>query len=411
MKILVFCQYYYPETVGPTLFCEELVKKGNDVTVVTGLPNYPSGIIDKKYKFFKNRKEIINGVRVKRVFEFGRKKGKLHLALNYLSYMLSSTFKSLFLGNKFDIVYCYQLSPVTMALPAIVYSRIYKKKSLLYCLDLWPESLKVVGIKEENIIFKLLDRFSKKMYNSFDRVLVSSDGFKKYLNQKHKIDLSKIKYIPQFSVDYLENNLDSDRNITLNNTQCINFVFAGNCGFAQNLERLLKAIKNLKYESGINKSFKLHIAGDGANLENLKRLVTEYNIEDEVKFYGFLQKDKLMELYNVADATLVTLTNENSVGSTLPLKLISYMSLGKPIFASLSGEVAELLKREKIAVVVDEHESSLEDKMKDFINNKPKYSLYGKNARNYYEENFRIDTFLKKMLNEFELILGGKENV
>ena len=120
MKILVICQYYYPEPFRISNICEELVKSGHEVFVVTGFPNYPEGEIYKGYKFFKRRNEIINGVRVHRCFTIGRRRGPIFRFLNYYSYAFSSTIYVSMLREDFDIVFVNQLSPVMMAKAGMV---------------------------------------------------------------------------------------------------------------------------------------------------------------------------------------------------------------------------------------------------------------------------------------------------
>ena len=115
MKILVFCQYYYPEQFLITDIAEELVKRGHDVTVLTGLPNYPSGVIDQEYRNGKRREEVINGVRVIRCPIIPRGRSKLQLLLNYVSYMILAAKKSRRLKEPFDIVFLYQMTPNTQA--------------------------------------------------------------------------------------------------------------------------------------------------------------------------------------------------------------------------------------------------------------------------------------------------------
>ena len=129
MKILVVCQYYYPEQFRINDICEQLVKNGHQVTVLTGLPNYPTGHIPSEYKLGRKRKEIINGVEILRTFEIGRKSGVMGMALNYASYMLSASIKAIFLKKDFDCIFVYQLSPVTMALPGVVLKKITKNLS------------------------------------------------------------------------------------------------------------------------------------------------------------------------------------------------------------------------------------------------------------------------------------------
>lgn len=396
MKVLVFCQYYYPESVGPMLMCEKMVANGDKVTVVTGLPDYNTGKVDKNYKYFKNRKEIINGVNIIRVSEIGRRKGKIWLSLNYLSYMISASFKALFMKSRYDIVYCYQLSPVTMAIPAIIFSKIKKKKCLLYSLDLWPESVKVMGITENSFVFKILNKVSKKIYNCVDKIIVSSKSFVDYFERVHGIKKEEIKYIPQASVDYSD--FQSSENLEEKlSDDIVEFVFAGNCGFAQNIEMILEAVEILRKKYPKLQCYKVNIAGTGANLENLKYMAINKKISDFVQFHGFLEKFELMNLYSRADATIVTLFSNSSIGETLPLKLISYMSVGKPIIASISGESESVILDNNLGFVVKPNDSQgLSKVMYDFIQNKDKYAECGKNARRYYEKEHTIDVFVSK---------------
>lgn len=118
MNILIVCQHYFPEQFRINDISEELIKKGHKVTVLTGKPNYPDGKIKPGY-LFKRSKEQINGVDVIRCSIIPRKKNKAFMLLNYLSFVVTGSFKSILLSEKFDVVYVYQLNPVTMGVPAI----------------------------------------------------------------------------------------------------------------------------------------------------------------------------------------------------------------------------------------------------------------------------------------------------
>ena len=141
MKILVICQYYYPEPFRISDICEELVKLGHTVDVVTGIPNYPMGEIYEGYRKGEKRDEIINGVNVHRCFTIGRKHGAFYRFLNYYSYAFSSSQYVKRLNDDYDVLFVNQLSPVMMAKAGIVYKKKHHKKLVLYCLDLWPASL------------------------------------------------------------------------------------------------------------------------------------------------------------------------------------------------------------------------------------------------------------------------------
>ena len=142
MNILIVCQYYYPEQFQINDIAPELVKRGHDVTVLTGLPNYPQGEIYQGYENGKKRNEIVNGVRIIRVEEHPRKNGIRNLILNYISFAGKGLKEVKKLTSDYDIVFCYQLSPVTMVIPAAAYAKKFGKPLLLYCLDIWPESAK-----------------------------------------------------------------------------------------------------------------------------------------------------------------------------------------------------------------------------------------------------------------------------
>ena len=154
MKILVICQYYSPEPFRHSDICEELVKRGHEVTVVTGLPNYPMGKIYDGFRHGKKRDEQINGVKIHRCFIIGRRHGAIFRFLNYYSYAISSHFYVKHLKDDFDVVFVNQLSPVMMAKAGITYKKKHNKKLVLYCLDLWPESLVAGGITRGSFIYK-----------------------------------------------------------------------------------------------------------------------------------------------------------------------------------------------------------------------------------------------------------------
>ena len=121
MNILIVSQFYNPEQFLINEIAPELVKRGHSVTVLTGLPNYPQGRVYPEYRFRNRRSEIIDGVKVIRCFETGRRDSSFSLALNYISYAVSASLKALSTSEEYDVVFCYQLYAVTMGLPRIVY--------------------------------------------------------------------------------------------------------------------------------------------------------------------------------------------------------------------------------------------------------------------------------------------------
>lgn len=199
MKILVVCQYYTPEPFRHPDICEELVRKGNEVFVITGTPNYPMGETYKEYEHGKRKDEVINNVRVHRCYTVPRKNNPVFRALNYFSFAFFSTRYVKHLKEDFDIVFVHQLSPVIMAKAGIRYKRIKNVPLVLYCLDLWPESAVIGGIKKGSLIYRFLHRISKRIYKSADKILISSKSFSEYFG--NEFGIYDTFYLPQYADD------------------------------------------------------------------------------------------------------------------------------------------------------------------------------------------------------------------
>ena len=204
-KILVICQYYKPEPFRISDICEEMVRRGHEVHVVTGYPNYPEGVLYDGYGKGKHIDEVINGVRVHRCYTIPRKTGTVNRMLNYYSYAISSVAYVLSKkciasdGKSFDTVFCNQLSPVMMAYAAVAYKRKYKVPAIMYCLDLWPESLIAGGIERKSFVYKYFHFVSKNIYKRMDKILITSRMFADYLKKEFGIDKERTRYLPQYA--------------------------------------------------------------------------------------------------------------------------------------------------------------------------------------------------------------------
>ena len=379
MNILIVCQYYYPENFQINDISAELVRRGHKVMVLTGLPNYPEGIVPEAYRHGKRRDEVINGVRVLRCFEIGRKKGIVGLTLNYLSYAVSAWVNASQLKEKFDVVYVYQLSPVLMAIPAIRYKKRFKVPLVLYCNDIWPESMKLLIRNEKSLPFKIIRFISKKIYNSCDKLLLQTSYFIPYFEDVHKISRDKIAVIPQFAADdYLQENFFTDNGV-------IDFVFLGNIGIAQNLLAVLKAVKQNQDLTNI----KLHIVGDGSCLSNLKNFVAENKLEKIVQFYGRRPLDEMPIFYRLADVCIVSLKNNNLTGLTLPGKVQGYMAAGKMILGMIDGAASEVIKNSDCGFCADADDvDGFAEFMRKIVVEKLDCRKYGENGRNFFKKHF-----------------------
>lgn len=387
MNILVVCQYYYPEQFRINDICETLVQAGHKVTVLTGLPNYPMGEISPEYKRGKKRREYINGVEVIRCFEIGRKKGSLWMMLNYISYTLSASFKVLFLNKDFDVVFINQLSPVLMAIPGIIYAKKNKKKTLLYSLDLWPESLTAYHIGHDSFIYKIMLKVSRLIYQSADFIAATSKEFKTYFSEVLNID-KPIAYLPQYAEDLFK------REDKINGENRCNLLFAGNIGTVQSVDTIIKAARILKNETSVV----FHIVGDGSEYENCQKMASDLK---NVTFYGRHPLSDMPRFYNMADAMLVTLKKDKLLSYTLPGKVQTYMAAGKPIIGAIDGETAKIVEEAACGYCVPSGDSvALAEAIRTFYSNFSKWDAMGNHARRYYEVHFDKSVFTKR-LNEY----------
>ena len=394
MKILVVCQYYYPEPFRITDICESLVKRGHEVTVMTGLPNYPEGEILQEYRHGNKRKEKLNGVNVIRCYEIGRGKSKIELFLNYFSYATSATFKALLMKDQYDVILVNQLSPVMMGIPAIVYKKRFKKKILFYCLDLWPDSLAAGGVKQDSIIYRLFHRISKWIYNSADLLLVTSSMFENYFREVLKLNEVKIKHLSQYAEDLFTVNLERNSSYSEEN-KTFNFVFAGNIGDMQSVETIIRAANELKDTEDIS----FHIIGDGSRLEDCKKFSNELNISS-IKFYGRRPVEEMPHYYAMADAMLITLKANKTLSLTLPGKVQSYMAAGKPILGAIDGETRLVIEKAACGYTCEaENYEALAKLIKEFCMSNERERM-GINAKNFYLENYSKERFMTALENE-----------
>ncbi len=391
MKILVICQHYWPEPFVLEDTCEELVRRGHTVHVVTGVPNYPMGYIYEDYKNGKNRTQERGGVRITRTFTIGRRQNVLFRFLNYFSFAISSTRYVRRLKEEYDVVYTNQLSPIMMVNAAMVYAKKWKKKAVLYCMDLWPASLAAGGISQRSPIYKIFGKVSGWLYRKADRIWVTSRMFEEYFEKKFNIGADTVEYLPQ----YADNRFDTLPEHQPDQT--IDLMFAGNIGTAQSIPTILHAAKLLED----NEQLRWHIIGDGSELENSKKLAHELGLQ-HVIFYGRKPMEEMPQYYAKADAMLLTLTADPFISMTLPGKAQTYMAAGKPIVAAGNGEIHRVLSDAGCGFCGPaEDAEGLANAVREFLAH-PNRNELGKIAREYYEQHFTRNMFMDSLEQELK---------
>ena len=384
LKILVVSQYYSPEPLRVCDFCEGLKEVGHDVSVLTGLPNYPQGYIYDGYKGKDKRDEIINGVKVHRVKQAPRKKSAIHRFLNYYSFARASKKYVGKMKERYDLVIVYQLSPVMMASAALKIKKLHQTPVMLYCLDLWPESLIVGGVKKGSLIYKHYHKVAEKIYKGVDKILVSSRSFSDYFEKEFGI--KDTVYLPQFSE---ENYTPQACAKVFDGT--LNVMFAGTVGAAQGVDRLIKAAAELKGENGI----KFHIVGDGTELLNCKRLAEELGANNVV-FYGWKTPEEMAELFKTADLMVVCFGDGKVAEMTLPHKVQTYFAAGKPVLAAAEGETKDVIEKSGAGFICRELSyiglaQTVKAVYEELKENPSALVKKSENAYDFYADNFTKD--------------------
>lgn len=397
INILVVCQRYYPEPFRITDICKGLIDRGHKVTVLTGLPNYPEGNIYEEYKSHKRKIELIDGIKVIRCSEMSKGKGSnVRLFLNYFTFMVSSSIKALFLNEEFDVIFSNQLSPISMVIPAIILKRRKNKKLLIYCMDIWPASLAAGGIKEGSLIYKFFLKFSRGIYKSADNICITSRGFKKYFSDV--LDIDDTTYLPQYSEDIFK---DYNGNDIKKSGETLDLVFAGCIGRTQSIDTIIKAAKILKGRIPL----KIHILGDGVELDNYKSLTRQLDVNDVVKFYGRKPVQDMPKYYSMADAMIVTLRQSGAISNTLPGKVQTYMAEGKPILGAADGETMDIINEAKCGFCCEaENEQKFAEIILEFYNCNNKKEL-GINSYKYYQQNFTREHFLNNLESKLQALI------
>jgi len=409
MKILTVCQYYHPEPFRIHEVCEELVARGHEVTVLTGLPNYPMGVIPDEYKGGRHRDEVVNGVRIIRVKERPRTPGKFGLARNYVSYVWHAGIKAISMKKDFDVIFVYQLSPVLMAIPAYIVKWFSHVKNItIYCLDLWPESLSSFEVDKGGPLYKFMKFVSIRIYKGAYSVGYSSRLFRQYFSNDLGLTSGRFIHIPQFADELFSDiSSESDREENSTDDGTVNYVFAGNVGMMQSVQTIIKAAALCRDDR-----IRWHIVGDGFALDECKKLCSDMDLGDKVTFYGRLPVEEMPRFYRMADAMIVTLADDDLISYTLPGKIQSYMAAGKAVIASANGETRNVIEDSLCGMCVDAEDEQAFAEAADKLASSGELHKMGENARKYYDEHFtkknHVD-LIEKMITECAAAAGRKE--
>lgn len=335
--ILVISQYFYPEQFRINDICEEWIKRGHRVTVLTGIPNYPEGKYYKGYGLHKKRVENHCGITIIRIPIVPRGRNSLMLFLNYISFVISGFFWSMFTRVKADYVFIFEVSPMTQALPGIWYGKKKKIPCYLYVQDLWPDNVEIIMGIHNPFIIKPIEKMVEYIYRKSDMIFATSPSFV-YEIVKRGVDKNKVRYWPQYAEAFYRPVCPGKRNKIFDDA-CFNIIFTGNVGKAQGLDILPRVAVLLK-ELNIN----FIIVGDGRYANVLKQEIAKHGLENRFIWLGRRKPEEIPELLALADAAFLSFMDTSVFDKTIPAKLQSYMACGIPVIASARGETKRVIE-------------------------------------------------------------------
>jgi len=393
MRILIVTQYFWPEEFRINDIAKHFSEKGHQVDVVTGEPNYPSIEIYEEYK--RNKKKYSNyaGVNIIRVPIVLRGSGSpFKLFLNYLSFVLSAILFGSYKirKKKYDIVFTFATSPITVAIPAIFFSLLKNCKHVLWVLDIWPDILRELKIINNKFILYLLKKIVNFIYSKSDVILAQSKGFESIISE-NVADKSKVYYFPAWSEDLSKYDKEDILLDLKNYKNKFNIVFTGNIGEAQNFENIIRTAEIVKNE----KDLQWLIIGTGRKLEEYTELVKKKNIKNFL-FLGHKPFSQIKSFHNLATILLVSLSDGKFLSATIPGKLQTYLKNNKFILCFAKGSSALLIKESKTGISVNP--ASPRALAKTIINLKKNPTIIKKVNNNSYGTRYLKKNFNKGLL-------------
>jgi colanic acid biosynthesis glycosyl transferase WcaI len=339
------CQWYRPEPVSqPGWIVDALRRRGADVAVLTGIPNYPTGVVADGYRPHRTYVEEVDGVRVRRTPLYpSHDSSAVRRVFNYASWALSSTLFGVRQLKDRDVVLVYS-SPATAALPAMVASRLHKVPFVLLIQDVWPDSIFSTGFLSDftgRLLRRPVDWFVRCSYKLARHILVTSPGMLDLLASRgvarEKMSLVYNWVVPEptgcnHATPSLRDELGIGRDAFV-------IMYAGNLGAAQALDSVVEAMGMLDP----SENHHLVLVGDGMERDRLEHMAARMN-PGRIHFTGPRPRSEMHRLMSEADLQLVSLASRLLFRVTTPSKLQSILAAGQPVLVSAEGDAARVVE-------------------------------------------------------------------
>lgn len=364
MKIWLICQFFTPEPGAPSArlggFSQFWQQAGQDVTVLTSMPNHPYG---KVYDAYKEKglftEENVDGVSVKRhsYYMTGSEKTSLK-GLSQLSYALVVLFKNLFIsGPERPDVIVVSSPSFFAALSGWVLSKRYKVPFIMEVRDLWPGIFLELGVMKRGLLYNILEKMELFLYRKAAAIVTVTRGFGQDMIHRG-VDGSKIfiitngvseKDLARARDPELENRMVKLKTDLQISPMSKVILYIGNHGVSQALGQVVDAARILMART----DFVFVFVGTGSDKDRLKRISTGM---PNIQFYPSQPKDKVWEFYKLSYACLVPLKDIKGFETFIPSKMFEVMASGTPVIGCVRGEAARIMEESGAAIVVPPEE-------------------------------------------------------
>lgn len=348
MRLGIVTQWYDPEegSAGvPGSIARALHRHGVDTVVVTGFPNYPYGRFYPGYRVRPSQRVVLAGVRVHRVALYpSHERSSVKRMASYLSFAGFAATVGLPSLARCDVALVYS-SPATAAIPALVAKAVRGVPFVVLIQDLWPDTVLESGMVRAGFVQRavgwLLHRFCDRVYRSAGRIAVISTGMREILIERG-VPAAKVEVVHNWVDEALFRPVALDPGLQreLGIDGCFSVMYAGSLGDLQGLEVVVRAAELLQDLPDI----RLVLVGSGVAEDRLRQMVAAAGLRNVV-FAGQRPLAEMSSVLRTADVQLVTLRDLPLFHATMPSKVQSVLSAGRPVISSAPGDVGELVRR------------------------------------------------------------------
>lgn len=414
MKILYISQYFPPEMGAPAARAAELARHwtqaGHQVSVLTGFPNHPTGVVPEEWRGRLRRvthRETVGEVDVFRTWLWPLPNRKAHERMrNYASFCLSAAVRGMSLPHP-DVIIA--TSPqLLVGLSGWWLARLKKVPFVFEVRDLWPESLTAVGLGAENsILHRSLSAMANFLYSRSDHIVVVTPAFKDFLVKHRQVPAAKISVVENGVETSVFAAASAQTTVTLKEQLSIQgkFVvcYVGTMGMAHGLETLLDAAAALQER---NRQIVFLLIGEGSEKEKIKALAASRGLSN-VCFLDQQPREKIPALISACDACLVLLKKTEIFKTVIPTKMLEFMSCARPVILGVEGQAREIVEEARSGIAIEpENAAQLATAISQLAANPELGRALGRNGREYVINHFSRRSTAEKYIQVLQSLLS-----